>query len=183
MCAPFWMHARWNKCACVFFSERVSRHVITSLTFSHCHARSQLQSAVLPSNPEACGFSCFFELWLCGAVKQYCWEKHQMLREGASLEWHTCPSSHLHRHILWSFFSESLCRFWARNGSLFEVSVSVLMPSFLGVQGWSWASQDDEISEGQTWNALSLYPCSWASRVCVFQPCSEVMMARKFILF
>lgn len=87
MCAPFWINAHWNKCTCILSSETVSIHVVTSLTLFHWRARSQLQSAVLPSGPKVCWFSCLLNF---GSLVQWnstvAENTKILLQEGTSLE-------------------------------------------------------------------------------------------------
>lgn len=144
MYALSWMNAHWNKCTCVFFSERVSSNK-PYIFFPGVQGHSFGQLSYLQV-PKCVGLLAFWtSAFWCG--KTVLSEKTPGAAKMCLFGNDTFSSSHLHRHILWSFFSEPLCRFWARNRSLFEVSVSILMPTFSGVQGQSSASQD-EISEG-----------------------------------
>lgn len=138
MCALFWMSAHWNKCACIFSLARVSRCVETSLRFFYCHARSDLQTAGLPSSPKVCWFLAFWTLALHCSETVLLEKASRCFKKVSLWKWHVCLSSHPRWHVVWSFSSESLGGFRARSRSLFEVSGGVLMSSFPAVKGWGW---------------------------------------------
>lgn len=125
--------------------------------------------------PKCVDFLAFWTLSLW--CSQYCWEKTPDAVRKCLFAAGACAPHHICIEHAGSFSSETLCRLWARNRRLLEVSPRVLMPSFTVFKAGAEVMRFKNDKTG----ILLIFALFPGLLEFVFQLLFEIMMARKFL--